>query len=181
MRCTATTKGGRACRRPAVGGREVCHAHSGTRVGRPSALTPHVHERLVQAKKAGAPDWVAAGSAGISETTYYELLRRGEAEESGPHRELYEALRKATADACLHAYLGWRRDMGVPGSWRACVAFLDRAERGRFSLHGRPGEPSTGPGPTDERRLDPTELSDDDIARLEELYAAQDQDDEEER
>ena len=176
MRCTAQKKDGGRCRRPAMGGREVCHAHSGARVGRPSALTPHVHERLVQAKKAGAPDWVAAGSAGISETTYYELLRRGEAEESGPNRELFEDLRRASADAVLAAYAGWRRDMATPGNWRACAVFIERAERGRFAPPGRPGERST-----DERRLDPTQLSEEELAHLEELYATQNQDHEEKR
>ena len=181
MRCTAQKKDGGRCRRSAVRGREVCHAHSGARVGRPSALTPHVHEWLVQAKKAGAPDWVAAGSAGISETTYYELLRRGEGEESGPHRELFEDLRRATADAVLAAYAGWRRDMAAPGNWRACAVFIERAERGRFAPTGRGGATSPGVATTDERRLDPTELSDDDLFYLEELYATQNQDDEEKR
>ena len=148
MRCAAKRKDGEPCRGQAEKGKAVCYAHSGAKVGRPSALTPQVHDRLVQAKKAGAPDWVAAQSAGISETTYYELLKRGEAEASGPHRVLYDALHKAMADACLHAYLGWRRDMGTPGNWRACAAFLDRVERGRFTDRRGPEGPSDrGPRP----------------------------------
>lgn len=181
MTCTAKTRAGRPCRRPALRGREVCHAHSGAKVGRPPALTPQVHDRLVQAKRAGACDWVAAGSAGISETTYYELLRRGEAEESGPHRELFEDLRRATADSVLPAYIGVRRAMASPDNWRACLAVIDRAERGRFSATGRAGPSEPGSAPTDERRLDPTGLCDDDLAYLEELYALQDADDEEGR
>ena len=96
---------------------EVCHAHSGEKVGRPSALTPEVCDRIVQAKKAGCPDWVAAQSAGISRTTYYEVLRRAEGEESGPARDLLEAIGRAEADLYLHAMVAWRREMA--GNWRA--------------------------------------------------------------
>jgi len=179
MTCTAMTAKGERCRRAPIKRREVCHAHSGARVGRPPALTPQVHERLVQAKRAGACDWVAAGSAGISETSYYESLRRGEVEESGPYRELFEDLRKATADSVLPAYLGLRRAMANPDNWRACLAVIDRAERGRFSATGRGGPSEPGNAPIDERRLDPTGLCDDDLAYLEELYALQDKEAEE--
>jgi uncharacterized protein (DUF849 family) len=139
MTCTAHTKAGTRCRRSALAGRDVCHAHSGAKVGRPSALTPEVCDRLVQAKKAGCPDWVAAQSAGISTTTYYEILKRGETEEAGPARDLLEAIRRAEAEAYLHAMVAWRREMA--GNWRAGVAYIDRADRGRFSSPGGPAPP----------------------------------------
>ena len=168
MRCTAKTKAGRRCARPALRGREVCQAHSGERVGRPSALTPEVHARLVQAKQAGCPDWAAARSAGISESTYYELRRRGEAEESGPHRELREALERATGEAYLHAMASWRRDMGAPGNWRACVAYVDRVDRGRFGS-GAGSSPGTAPR-SQEERPDLSELSDAELEIFERRY-----------
>ncbi len=143
--------------------REVCHAHAGERVGRPSALTPEVCERIVQAKKAGAPDWVAARSAGISRTTYYQLRKRGEAEESGPARELYEAIGRAEADAYLHAMASWRRQMA--GNWRACVAYVDRVDRGRLTSD-RGSSPNEPPG---EERVDATaevDIADPETRRL---------------
>ena len=81
------------------------------------------------------------------------------------------ALRKATANASLHAYLGWRRDMAAPGNWRACVAFLDRAERGRFSPSARGDERSGGIARGDERRPDLSRLSDEQLRCLEALYS----------
>ena len=166
MTCTAKTKAGRSCRRPALGGREVCHGHCGEGVGRPSALTPEVCDRIVQAKRAGCPDWVAAQSAGISTTTYYELLRRGEHEDSGPARDLLEAIRRAEAEAYLHAMATWRREMA--GNWRAGVAYIDRVDRGRFT--SAPGTSPAQPPRSDPRRLDLGELSDDQLDYLERLY-----------
>ena len=163
MRCTAKTKAGRRCACAALRGCERCHAHSGERVGRPSALTPEVHDRIVAAKKAGCPDWVAAQSAGISTTTYYELLKRGEAEGSGPAHELTEAIRRAEADAYLHAMASWRREMS--GNWRAGVAFVDRVDRGRFgsSARSHAGEASR----SGEERPHLSELSDEELEILE--------------
>ena len=177
--CTAHTKAGKRCTRPALRGREVCYVHSETKVGRPSALTSEVHDRTVAAKKAGCPDWVAAQSAGISTTTYYELLKRGEAEESGPHRELHAAIQKATGDAYLHAMASWRREMS--GNWRAAVAYVDRVDRGRFCGFARTPETSEGGGPTSSERLDLSTLSDEQLAYLEDLYADSDKSEETER
>lgn len=166
MRCTEKTRAGKRCRRPALEGREVCHAHSGAKVGRPSALTPEVHERIVAAKKAGCPDWVAAQSAGISTTTYYGLLKRGESEGSGPASELLEAIRRAEGEAYLHAMVSWRREMA--GNWRAGVAYIDRVDRGRF--RASPGSSAGRPPLSGEGRLDLSELSEEELEILERRY-----------
>jgi len=148
---------------------EVCHAHSEATVGRPSALTPEVSDRIVQAKKAGCPDWVAAQSAGISRTTYYEILRRAEGEEAGPARDLLEAITRAEAEAYLHAMIAWRREMA--GNWRAGVAYVDRADRGRFS--SARGSSAQEPKPPGEERLDLSQLTAEELEVLERRYAAQ--------
>src|SRR5215218_3702932 len=117
MTCTGKTKAGATCRRAALCGREVCHAHSGATVGRPPALTPAVHERFVQAKQLGCPDRVAAQLAGISETTYYELMKKGTALESGPEHEFVEAIGRAEAQAFMRAMASWTK--GRTTDWRA--------------------------------------------------------------
>jgi len=166
VRCTEKTRAGERCRRPALEGREVCHAHSGAKVGRPSALTPEVHERIVAAKKAGCPDWVAAQSAGISTTTYYALLKRGESEGSGPASELLEAIRRAEGEAYLHAMVSWRREM--TGNWRAGLAYIDRVDRGRFA--SALGPSSREPPKRGEERLDLSQLSTEELEILERHY-----------
>ncbi len=149
-----------------MSGREVCHGHSGEKVGRPSALTPEVCDRIVQAKKAGCPDWVAAQSAGISTTTYYELLKRAEDEESGPARDLLEAIKRAEAEAYLHAMVAWRREMA--GNWRAGVAYIDRVDRGRFCSAQRSSP--KGPEAPGEERLDLSQLTAEELEILERRY-----------
>lgn len=170
MRCTAQTKAGRPCTRPALRGREVCHAHSGAKVGRPPALTPELHQRIVQLVKAGCAGEVAAQAAGISATTFYEILRLGREAESGPERELLDALEQARAEAYGHAMIALRRDIGTPGNYRAALAYIDRFDRGRFPLTRPPGEPSPDREPGGERRLDPSWLSEDQLAELEALF-----------
>ncbi len=170
MTCTAQTKAGRRCRRRPLEGREVCHAHSGVKVGRPRALTPEVQARIVQFVKAGCAGEVAAQAAGISATTFYEITRVGREASSGPERELLDALEQARAEAYGHAMIALRRDIGTPGNYRAALAYIDRFDRGRFPLARPPGEASPG----GERRLDPSQLSEDQLAELESLYEEDD-------
>jgi hypothetical protein len=142
-------------------GGEVCHAHSGAKVGRPSVLTPGVHERLVRAKSVGTPDWAAAQMVGISETTYYELLRRGRDEESGPHRELVVALERAEAEHYTYALATWKQAMA--GDWRAGKAYTERVDRRR----GRAEQAGQGvTGEAEGERVDPATLPDDILAFL---------------
>ena len=155
MTCTAKTKDGRRCQRAPMRGGEVCHAHSGAKVGRPPALTPEVHQRLVRAKSGGSSDWAAAGMAGISETTYYELTKRGRSEESGPHRELLLALERAEADHYTYAMATWKQGMAT--DWRASKAYTERVDRRRARTDGsardQAGEPRG-------ERVDPATLPD---------------------
>ncbi len=72
--------------------------------------------------------------------------------------------------------------MGTPGNWRACVAYIDRVDRGHFASGDALGEVAgQGPGhPGGDRRsderLDLSQLSDDQVAHLEALYADTDSD-----
>jgi hypothetical protein len=155
MTCTATTSSGRRCRRPPVGGSDRCHGHSpGAKVGRPSALTPEVHERLVQAKRLGCPDRVAVQNADISETTYYEIVKNGRSQESGPERDLVEALARAEAEAYMRGMLSWHK--GMAGDWRAARTFVEHQDRKHASA---PRESCAGGSEQGPRRLDTTELT----------------------
>jgi hypothetical protein len=151
--CTATTRDGAPCRRPALRGGEVCHGHSGARVGRPPALTPEVHERIVQAKQLGCPDRVAAQLAGISETTYYELVRKGRTHESGPEHELVEAVGRAEAQAYIRAMASWNK--GASTDWRAGKALVEHHDRKHAPAPLRSDAEDRIAG----RRLDTTELT----------------------
>ena len=65
--------------------------------------------------------------------------------------------------------VAWRREMA--GNWRAGVAYVDRADRGRFS--SARGSSPQEPRPPGEGRLDLSELTDEELELLERRYAAQ--------
>jgi hypothetical protein len=54
MNCRATKQGGRPCRRRAMGGSELCHAHRGVAVGRPSKLTAELQARVARDREVDA-------------------------------------------------------------------------------------------------------------------------------
>ena len=76
-----------------------------------------------------------------------------------------EAIAKFLGDAAMAS---WRRDMGAPGNWRACVACVDRVDRGRFGSGARS---HAGEAPrSQEERPDLSELSDAELEILERRY-----------
>jgi len=136
--CTAKTKAGERCRRPAVGGGEVCCVHSG-KSGRPSKLTEEVEKKICDAVRAGSYLSVAARCAGVSESTVYEWLRL--ARQDGADERLVAfagALDKAEADAEVHTVGIIRREI-ARGNVRAGFEFLarrhpERWARGRLAV-----------------------------------------------
>jgi transposase len=141
MNCRATTQGGRPCRRRAMGGSELCHAHRGVAVGRPSKLTAELQRRLCDALRAGNHLEVAARYAGISRPTLHRWL--SEAREDGADPSLIElraAVSKAEADAEVHA-VGVVRKAIAQGDWRAALAYLERRHPQRW----RRREPAAAP------------------------------------
>src|SRR5947199_10829600 len=84
--------------------RRVCDARrEGVIVARPTKLTPEVTERIVQAVKAGNYVHVAAQAAGISPSTFYRWMERGERESDGIYAEFYTAVRRAEGEAEVQA------------------------------------------------------------------------------
>ncbi|MCG8455704.1 MAG: hypothetical protein MI919_05440 [Holophagales bacterium] len=103
--------------------------------GRPSSLTPEVHDKLVAAIRAGNYARVAADFAGISESTFYRWLRKGQAEESGDFHELWIAVKKAESESEVRAVANVQRHM--QDDWRAAMAFLSRRYPDRWGRHDR--------------------------------------------
>jgi transposase-like protein len=114
-------------------------------VARPTKLTSERLERIVEAIRQGAYVEVAARSAGIAPSTFYEWRRRGETGEL-PFSEFSEAVDVAEAQAELAA-LGCIRSAWEKGDWRASFKFLERrfparwAERSRVRLGEADDEP----------------------------------------
>jgi transposase len=143
-RCSATTAKGEPCRANAVEGSELCVAHLG-RNGRPSELTPEVTERVCQVLRAGNYLEVAAVAAGISRSTCYDWLKRGDPEGTAPadapYRDFRESVEKARAE-------GEARNVtliaqAAPKNWQAAAWLLERQfpERwGRSGVRRREGD-----------------------------------------
>ena len=97
-------------------------------MGRPSKLTPAVHDIIVQALASGCYRETAATCAGIAVSTFYNWMERGEADiEHGkktPYMELVEAINKAEAQAELDALEMIRK--AAPKNWNAAAWMLER-------------------------------------------------------
>jgi len=139
-------------------------------VARPSKLTAETAERIVQAVRAGNYAEAAVRAAGIAPSTFYRWLDRGAAEEDGPHREFHDAVRRAEAEAEVHAVAVVRRAMSE--DWRAAMAYLERRYPSRWRRHtsteltGKDGGPIRAEhAPT----VDLTRLTDKELRLLEEL------------
>jgi transposase len=138
-------------------------------MARPSKLSDDVTGRVVQAVRAGNYAEAACQAAGISASTYYRWMRRGEQDSASPHAAFREAVLRAEAEAEVHAVAIIRRAMGE--DWRAAVAYLERRHPTRWrsrhqtELVGRDG----GPIQTQHTTLDLTRLTDADLTTLEEL------------
>ncbi len=139
-------------------------------MARPTKLTPETQERILKAVRAGNYAEAAARSAGIAPSTLYRWLERGSQETEGTHREFHDAVRRAEAEAEVHAVAVVRRAMSE--DWRAAMAYLERRHPSRWRRHtsteltGKNGGPIRAEhAPT----VDLTRLTDKELRLLEEL------------
>lgn len=97
-------------------------------MGRPSKLTPAIHDALVASLTGGNYRDTAAKTVGIHVATLYRWIERGEADiehdKATPYRDLCEALTRAEAEAEQFAVTCLRDAMSE--DWRAAQAFLER-------------------------------------------------------
>ena len=172
MTCTANTRGGRRCRRPALADREVCVVHSGAKVGRTSKLTDELEKRICDAVRAGSYLSVAARHAGVSETTLYGWLRLAREDGADPRLVAFAAaLDRAEADGEVHTVGIVRREI-ARGNTRAAFEFLARRHPERWSPN-RPEAPAVSPAveePEPSARPDRSELPDEELEILERHY-----------
>lgn len=135
-RCTALTRAGDQCSRRAMPGELLCRVHAGASkpVGRRSKLDRDVLEELVELAGHGNYREQMARAAGVSPSTLYAWLERGEADlDAGKatiHAELSEALTRAEANAEANALAHIRRH--APLDWRAEAWFLERRYPSRY-------------------------------------------------
>jgi hypothetical protein len=140
MRCQANTQRGKRCARQAMDGAELCHAHRGIQVGRPSKLTEELEQKLCDALRAGNYLEVAARYAGVSRSSVHRWLALGADDGADPRlKQFAEAVSKAEADAEIHA-VGVVRKAINQGDTRAAFGYLERRHPARWRRrdHGAP-------------------------------------------
>jgi hypothetical protein len=104
-------------------------------MSRPTKLTPHRHDKIVAAIRAGSYAEVAARAANIAPSTYYLWLERGKNGEQ-PFLEFLEAVREAEAQAELEA-VTVIRGAARAGDWRAAQSYLERRHPSRWGRGDR--------------------------------------------
>ena len=94
-------------------------------MARKCLLTPEVQSAIVGAIEKGATRREAALAAGISETTLYRWLARGEKAQKGQFREFYEAVKQAEEKAVL-GFVSAIWEAAQNGKWQAAAWWLER-------------------------------------------------------
>ena len=114
-------------------------------MARPTKLTAETAEKIVTSIAAGNYAETACRSAGVSASTYYRWLERGEEEDSGAHRDFFEAVGDAEAAAEINAVATIQAAM--PDDWRAAMAYLERryGERWQRRPHAEKPDARTVP------------------------------------
>jgi len=158
MRCQANTQAGKRCARQAMHGAELCHAHRGLQVGRPSKLTDELEQKLCNALRAGNYLEVAARYAGVSRSSVHRWLAQAAEGAADPRlKQFAEAVSKAEADAEIHA-VGVVRKAINQGDSRAAFGYLERRhpERWRRRDHSAPAAVQARQTAEDLDATDPT-------------------------
>lgn len=88
-------------------------------------LTPERSRKIIKAIKEGSPHETAAQSAGISVSTFYLWLEKGEQFETGQYAEFSEKVRQAEAQAESERIRRINK-AGKEGDWKADAWYLER-------------------------------------------------------
>jgi transposase-like protein len=120
-------------------GREVCKQHFGdANVGQRCKLASDIEARFFETIETGIGVEPAAASAGLSSSTIYNWIRRGEQEQTaGEASEFVEFLERLTrARASVHVRLAESLTRAAAtGDWRAAAWMLERLSPEDFGKH----------------------------------------------
>lgn len=94
-------------------------------MSRRTKLTPALQTRILQAIQAGATYEYAATYAGISRTTLYYWMQKGEQQKRGAFRTFLNEFKKAEARCCVGA-LAVVQKAAQAGTWQAAAFLLER-------------------------------------------------------
>jgi hypothetical protein len=116
----------------------------GKLMARPTKLTKEITERICLAIRAGNYAKVAAGMAGVSETTYYRWLELSEEPNAKKeYREFRESIERAEAEAEVAA-VARIKQAADNGTWQAASWLLERKHGERWGRNDKLRQEITG-------------------------------------
>ena len=101
--------------------------------GRPTKLTPAVHDAIVGMTREGNYAEVSAQAAGISGPTFWRWMKRGEEEPGSIYERFREDILKARAEAENEA-IKIIKGAALDGTWQAAAWYLERSKPERWRL-----------------------------------------------
>jgi hypothetical protein len=106
-------------------------------MARPTKLTSEIVDKICTAIRAGNYAKIAAGMAGISESTYYSWLEQAKKPDAEPEfLEFLESIERAEADAEVAAVIRIRQ-AADNGTWQAAGWLLERKHGERWGRNDK--------------------------------------------
>lgn len=96
-----------------------------------SKLTPELQKKIGENITLGMPLKFAAEAAGISESTFYEWMNKGEHEKKGQFSEFSEYIKRCQSQA-VQLHLKLITKAATEGSWQASAWILERRHPEEF-------------------------------------------------
>ena len=93
-------------------------------MARPTKLTPEVQDIIVDGINAGLTCGLTCARAGVTPSTFYSWLEKGEAAKSGALMEFFDTVSRARADSAMR--LVSQITLQAPTDWRAAAFLLER-------------------------------------------------------
>jgi hypothetical protein len=127
-RCSQTTTAGKPCRQYAMQGSDRCATHLKV-AGQKSKLTPELHRKIVDLIRVGSRPEVACVASGISRSTFYDWLDRGDPAGAKPENALYRAFHVDVEQARAigeNALVAIVQTEARQQTWQAAVWLLER-------------------------------------------------------
>lgn len=120
--------------------------------GRPSKLTPETAQRILDCIRAGNYLETSAAYAGISKSSLFNYLRRGNQQRRGKYRELLESVERALAEAEVRDVLTIER--ASKSDWKAAAWRLERKFPTRWGRRVEIGSTGSNPDPARQWKAD---------------------------
>src|SRR5579862_9343198 len=115
------------------------------KAGRPSKLTPENAQRVLDCIRAGNYLETAAAYAGISKSSLFSYLRRGNRQRRGKYRDFLEAVERALAESEIRDVLTVERASKT--DWKAAAWRLERKFPARWGRRMQVGSTGSSPDP----------------------------------